>query len=356
MKKKLRSVFTGILSLGLIVSIGTTTTEASTSQESYKNKYNAPKGMVVKWYKTGWYTANIKGKTVFIKASDVKKYTSTTSKWVKKENSISKSYYKIDTNKKYNYNGYYVETESSPNIFTEYTIMANALIYKSKKDNDFLFAQDSKGNNVKAKTIHSINTILTLSYDDINKDKINNDIDKDGIPNIKDSDMDGDGIYNFGNYDSDYTEEYDIDGNGIDDTTEYGSNGFPLVVTSPWAENEYDNGLGFSVAKYVDYDKQNYTTTTYKTVRSAKTYTKIYVKPVPKNGITLAEYNKVKPGMTYAQVKAIIGEDGTLDYEYGYDGYTDQEYSWEQKGNYMGFANLSFENNVLISKSQYGLK
>jgi hypothetical protein len=72
---------------------------------------------------------------------------------------------------------------------------------------------------------------------------------------------------------------------------------------------------------------------------------------------TLAKFYKIKTGITYQQVKAIIGVDGTV--MPGVPGVMPETrtimYQWE--GNSLGAnAMIKFQNNSLIQKSRFGLK
>jgi len=78
--------------------------------------------------------------------------------------------------------------------------------------------------------------------------------------------------------------------------------------------------------------------------------------------LTFAKFYKIQTGMTYQQVKNIIGSDGTVTSENvmpGMPGVMPETrtvmYQWE--GNSLGGnALIMFQNNSLIQKSQFGLK
>ena len=80
-----------------------------------------------------------------------------------------------------------------------------------------------------------------------------------------------------------------------------------------------------------------------------------------RNKITLAEYDAIQVGMTYDQVVNIIGGPGEKTYEYdlGESKYLNYRYSriykWEGTGDY-GSATLTFHDNIVESKTQYGLE
>ncbi|MET3194685.1 DUF3862 domain-containing protein [Gottfriedia sp. OAE603] len=389
MTKRLKLFIATVFTLTMFVGIAGNA-EASTSQASYKLtaynskgkkvNVNAPKGLVVTWYKTGWYKGTYKyanytkknGKwvkgtksaTIFVQSSKVKKYTTTTNKWIKTTKEIKKAYLKVDPN---NYS-YCVGDDSGYGCDDIITVSKGSNVYKSKNNNDFLYAQDSKGKNIKVIINNNYDAYAEFVYNDPEKNSLNNDFDNDGIANVLDKDMDGDGIDNFGNYNYngeyyDFEEDYDIDGNGIEDNEEYVA-GYPSILSSPWvvvdAWVDTGDGGGYfddsSVISYTDYDYKKVTTSTSKISESTQAYTKVYVPPA-KNGITLAEFNKIKTGMTYQQVVQIIGENGTLDASSSGYGTTIKVYSWSQKNStYGGSASILFENNKVQSKSQAGLK
>lgn len=76
-----------------------------------------------------------------------------------------------------------------------------------------------------------------------------------------------------------------------------------------------------------------------------------------KNYITKADFDKISNGMTYEEVKKIIGCDGELMSEVGSKGeqYYTVVYNWKGKD---GISNAVFEfqDNKLIAKSQVGLR
>jgi hypothetical protein len=105
---------------------------------------------------------------------------------------------------------------------------------------------------------------------------------------------------------------------------------------------------------FIDYDKVGT-----KWVKYTKTANGYFWFPV-KDGITLAEYNKVKTGMTYNQVWAITGETMTLVSSTSSGGYVNKDYNWEYEkwigDNYIyKYVDFDFENNKLWWKSQVGL-
>ena len=82
-----------------------------------------------------------------------------------------------------------------------------------------------------------------------------------------------------------------------------------------------------------------------------------------RNRITLAEFDAIQIGMTYDQVVNIIGGFGekTYEYDFGADfakicGYRMSTiYNWDGLENYSS-ASINFNDNIVESKTQYGLK
>jgi ribosomal protein S17E len=69
--------------------------------------------------------------------------------------------------------------------------------------------------------------------------------------------------------------------------------------------------------------------------------------------ITMEKYNQVATGMTYEQVKAILGE-GTEMSKNEMAGYVTVMYMWQNKdGSNM---NVMFQNDAVNNKAQFGLK
>ncbi|MBT2738103.1 hypothetical protein [Bacillus sp. ISL-7] len=79
------------------------------------------------------------------------------------------------------------------------------------------------------------------------------------------------------------------------------------------------------------------------------------------NGITLAEYNQVKNGMTYNQVLSLTGQNLKLTFSSEYSGWTSKYYEWNYEKmtetTYdIRYADFYFDNDQLTLKSQYGLR
>lgn len=72
--------------------------------------------------------------------------------------------------------------------------------------------------------------------------------------------------------------------------------------------------------------------------------------------ISLSEFNQVVPGMSYDEVVAVIGCEGTMNSQSGTGNYILTMMSWEGNGATGSNAVITFENGRVASKSQYGLK
>lgn len=71
--------------------------------------------------------------------------------------------------------------------------------------------------------------------------------------------------------------------------------------------------------------------------------------------ITLEEFNKIQNGMSYEEVKNIIGSDGTVVSDTEIEGFRMIIYSWYGEDE-ISNANFNFQNNKLTNKTQIGLK
>lgn len=72
--------------------------------------------------------------------------------------------------------------------------------------------------------------------------------------------------------------------------------------------------------------------------------------------LDLEKFNKIETGMTYEEVVGIIGEEGTVMSESEIGKTKTTMYSWNGKGSIGANANVTFQNNKVISKAQFGLK
>lgn len=71
--------------------------------------------------------------------------------------------------------------------------------------------------------------------------------------------------------------------------------------------------------------------------------------------ITLDKFNQIQNGMSYEEVKEIVGSAGTVISDTQVEGYNMIIYSWYGKDG-ISNANFNFENDKLINKTQIGLE
>ena len=77
----------------------------------------------------------------------------------------------------------------------------------------------------------------------------------------------------------------------------------------------------------------------------------------PEEYITREEFNRIKAGMTYQEVKDIVGSAGTIVAESSIAGYTTVIVSWDGDPVNIGSnANVTFQNGVVVGKAQAGLE
>ncbi len=86
----------------------------------------------------------------------------------------------------------------------------------------------------------------------------------------------------------------------------------------------------------------------------AKTVVATTPAPTKTTGVTLENFNKIQTGMSYRQVVAILGEEGTVMSENEIAGYRTVLYQW--KGGVLANMNATFQNDKLVSKAQFGLQ
>lgn len=77
--------------------------------------------------------------------------------------------------------------------------------------------------------------------------------------------------------------------------------------------------------------------------------------PVNDPRITAAEFAAIRPGMTPAQVEAIVGSPGELMSENEMAGIHTFMVQWEGDGGFGANANAMFQDGKLIQKAQFGL-
>jgi hypothetical protein len=77
--------------------------------------------------------------------------------------------------------------------------------------------------------------------------------------------------------------------------------------------------------------------------------------PTSSTGVTMANYNRLRTSMTYVQVVQILGKDGEELSSNEIGGVKTIMYKWDGDG-FGANMNAMFQNNKLMSKSQFGLK
>jgi hypothetical protein len=79
--------------------------------------------------------------------------------------------------------------------------------------------------------------------------------------------------------------------------------------------------------------------------------------PAPPPAVTMANFNRLRMGMSYAQVTAIIGEPSQEMSRVEVAGTETVMYMWEADGiTFGGNMNAMFQNGRLVSKAQFGLR
>ncbi len=80
--------------------------------------------------------------------------------------------------------------------------------------------------------------------------------------------------------------------------------------------------------------------------------------PKDKPGISKAEFDQIQNGMSYDEVKAIIGSDGEVLSESGQAGeqFHTIMYKWDGEKGFGANANFMFQEGKLQNKAQFGLK
>ena len=84
----------------------------------------------------------------------------------------------------------------------------------------------------------------------------------------------------------------------------------------------------------------------------------VEISDIQKNSpkISKIEFEALKAGMTYEEVVVIVGSEGELLSQVNITGYDTRMYTWKGEGSIGANANVTFQNNVLTSKAQFGLK
>jgi hypothetical protein len=72
--------------------------------------------------------------------------------------------------------------------------------------------------------------------------------------------------------------------------------------------------------------------------------------------VTKDEFDRIEDGMSYAQVKGIIGADGEILSQSSIAGISTVMYKWDGSGSLGANMNAMFQNGKLVSKAQFGLQ
>lgn len=73
-------------------------------------------------------------------------------------------------------------------------------------------------------------------------------------------------------------------------------------------------------------------------------------------GVTLENFNKLQSGMTYEEVVAILGSEGTILSESEVAGIKTAMYTWDGDSGLGANMNIMIQDNEMISKAQFGLE
>jgi hypothetical protein len=72
--------------------------------------------------------------------------------------------------------------------------------------------------------------------------------------------------------------------------------------------------------------------------------------------VTLNQYNQLKEGMAYTEVVKILGMEGKIAHQKQTVRDTFKSYGWKLEGNRFTYIDITFKNDQLLSKTQYGLE
>lgn len=90
------------------------------------------------------------------------------------------------------------------------------------------------------------------------------------------------------------------------------------------------------------------------TIENDNADTPVVHKNSPK--ISKSEFEALQTGMTYSEAVALIGGEGELSSQVDVAGYDTKLYTWQGEGSIGANANVTFQNDSLTSKAQFGLK
>jgi hypothetical protein len=72
--------------------------------------------------------------------------------------------------------------------------------------------------------------------------------------------------------------------------------------------------------------------------------------------VTLSQYNQLKEGMSYSEVVKILGREGKLAHEKQTVRDTFKSYGWKFESARLTYIDITFKNDQLLSKMQYGVE
>lgn len=81
-----------------------------------------------------------------------------------------------------------------------------------------------------------------------------------------------------------------------------------------------------------------------------------FTQPANDEYITLEEYNQIQAGMTYEEVQEIVGSPGTISADSTVAGVRTVIVTWYANPKIGTNANVTFQNDAVVSKVQVGLK
>ncbi len=76
----------------------------------------------------------------------------------------------------------------------------------------------------------------------------------------------------------------------------------------------------------------------------------------PRPQVTLSQYNQIKEGMSYSDVVKILAQEGKLAHEKRTVRDIFKSYGWKFEGARFTYIDITFKNDQLLSKTQYGLE
>lgn len=78
--------------------------------------------------------------------------------------------------------------------------------------------------------------------------------------------------------------------------------------------------------------------------------------PIVSDSVTMANFSRITTGMTFSEVRDILGDDHELLSENDIAGTKTAMYAWKSKTSFGGNCNVMFQNGTVVQKAQFGLK